>query len=71
MHKIVGAKERSTQLTPDTRTLTGLVDIALAISEERGKMLAEMKKAIQAEDHERVIQLAKRICGVEDDGNNH
>lgn len=51
--------------------ISGVIQEALAISEARAKILAQLKEALLAKDHERAIELATQLCGIEHEPKNN
>jgi hypothetical protein len=47
--------------------LSGLVDIALAIATRRRQTLAQLKAALEAGNDAKALQLAKELCGIDDE----
>lgn len=45
----------------------GLINAALAIAEERGNMLSQIRELLEAGDNEKAIPLMKEFCGLSDD----
>jgi hypothetical protein len=46
---------------------SGVVSIALEISERRRDTLRQMKAALEKGEHDKVIEHAKELCGIEDE----
>jgi uncharacterized protein YpiB (UPF0302 family) len=51
----------------DASALQGLVDAALGIARKRQELLKDLRAALEANDTERVLKLARQLCGLENE----
>lgn len=47
--------------------LSGVTDAILEVGRQRKALLQEMRAALQSEDTEKVLRLARRLCGLIDE----
>ena len=59
--------EQVNETATGDEALSGLVDAALVICERRRQTLAHIKEAVEVGDMCEVYDLAKRLCGMEDE----
>ncbi|HEY2123515.1 MAG TPA: hypothetical protein VGH07_07965 [Chthoniobacterales bacterium] len=51
----------------DTPELKGFVDTAIEIADARRQTLQRMRTALEADDRDEVLKLARELCGVRND----
>jgi uncharacterized protein YpiB (UPF0302 family) len=49
----------------DASAVRGLVDAALVIARERQELLKDLRAALELNDTEGVLKLARKLCGLE------
>jgi hypothetical protein len=52
-------------------SLTGVVEAALEIARKRRDTLARLRAAVVSGDNTKVVELARKLCGVENDEESH